>query len=166
MHAMRGHPKRRFCSIGPTGTGERRGARGLSLLILLAALSLFLAGAAMFLKDISCQIAVSDASDIVTVQTNNAIAALMADGGGSKNTLLMQLQADLANCALRCARFSELSALGAAWMAGLATGVYRSFDDIPARQGDENRCVPRMPAGERENLRAAWRRAIECARLR
>ena len=80
MHAMRGHPKRRFCSIGPTGTGERRGARGLSLLILLAALSLFLAGAAMFLKDISCQIAVSDASDIVTVQTNNAIAALMAEG--------------------------------------------------------------------------------------
>ena len=80
MHAMRGHPKRRFCSIGPTGTGERRGARGLSLLILLAALSLFLAGAAMFLKNISCQIAVSDASDIVTVQTNNAIAALMAEG--------------------------------------------------------------------------------------
>ena len=80
MHAMRGHPKRRFCSIPPAGTGERRGARGLSLLILLAALSLFLAGAAMFLKDISCQIAVSDASDIVTVQTNNAIAALMAEG--------------------------------------------------------------------------------------
>ena len=80
MHFRRGHPKRRFCSIGPTGTGERRGARGLSLLILLAALSLFLAGAAMFLKDISCQIAVSDASDIVTVQTNNAIAALMAEG--------------------------------------------------------------------------------------
>ena len=80
MHFRRGHPKRRFCSIGPTGTGERRGVRGLSLLILLAALSLFLAGAAMFLKDISCQIAVSDASDIVTVQTNNAIAALMAEG--------------------------------------------------------------------------------------
>ena len=80
MHFRRGHPKRRFCSIGPTGTGERRGVRGLSLLILLAALSLFLTGAAMFLKDISCQIAVSDASDIVTVQTNNAIAALMAEG--------------------------------------------------------------------------------------
>ena len=80
MHFRRGHPKRRFCSIGPTGTGERRGVRGLSLLILLAALCLFLTGAAMFLKDISCQIAVSDASDIVTVQTNNAIAALMAEG--------------------------------------------------------------------------------------
>ena len=80
MHFRRGHPKRRFCSIGPTGTGETRGARGLSLLILLAALCLFLTGAAMFLKDISCQIAVSDASDIVTVQTNNAIAALMAEG--------------------------------------------------------------------------------------
>ena len=80
MHFRRGHPKRRFCSIGPTGTGERRGVRGLSLLILLAALILFLAGAAMFLKDISCQIAVSDASDIVTVQINNAIAEIMAEG--------------------------------------------------------------------------------------
>ena len=80
MHAVRARAKRRFCSIGPTGTGERRGVRGLSLLILLAALILFLAGAAMFLKDISCQIAVSDASDIVTVQTSNAIAALMAEG--------------------------------------------------------------------------------------
>ena len=80
MHFRRGHPKRRFCSIPPTVTGERRGARGLSLLILTAALLLFLSGAAMFLKDISCQIAVSDASDIVTVQTNNAIAALMAEG--------------------------------------------------------------------------------------
>ena len=54
--------------------------RGLSLLLLLFALLLFLSGAAMFLKDISCQIAVSDASDIVTVEVNNAIAALMAEG--------------------------------------------------------------------------------------
>ena len=80
MHAMRARAKRRFCSIPPPGGGEKRGVRGLSLLILLAALILFLAGAAMFLKDISCQIAVSDASDIVTVQTNSAIAALMAEG--------------------------------------------------------------------------------------
>ncbi|MDO4990205.1 MAG: sporulation protein YunB [Eubacteriales bacterium] len=80
MHFRRGHPKRRFCSLPPQGGGERRSARGFSLLLLLAALLLFLAGAAMFLKDISCQIAVSDASDIVTVQTNNAIAALMAEG--------------------------------------------------------------------------------------
>lgn len=108
----------------------------------------------------------ADVIEAIRAETGFPIAALMADGGGSKNTLLMQLQADLADCELRCARFSELSALGAAWMAGLATGVYRSFDDIPARQGDENRCAPRMSAGERENLRAAWRRAIECARLR
>ncbi len=54
--------------------------RGLSLLLLLCALLLFLSGAAMFLKDISCQIAVSDARDIVTVEINNAVASLMAEG--------------------------------------------------------------------------------------
>ena len=80
MHAARSRGKRRFCSLPPPDGRENRGVRGFSLLILLAALILFLAGAAMFLKDISCQIAVSDASDIVTVQTNNAIAALMAEG--------------------------------------------------------------------------------------
>ena len=80
MHAMRTRAKRRFCSIPPPDGGKKGGVRGLSLLILMAALILFLAGAAMFLKEISCQIAVSDASDIVTVQTNNAIAALMAEG--------------------------------------------------------------------------------------
>lgn len=80
MHAMRTRAKRRFCSIPPPDGGKKGGVRGLSLLILMAALILFLAGAAMFLKEISCQIAVSDASDIVTVQTSNAIAALMAEG--------------------------------------------------------------------------------------
>ena len=54
--------------------------RSMTLLLFLAALLLFLAGAAVFLKDISCQIAVSDARDIVTVQVNEAIARIMAEG--------------------------------------------------------------------------------------
>ena len=57
---------------------QRRG-RPLALLFILAILCLFLAAAAVFLKDLSSQIAVSDASDIVTVQINNAIADIMAE---------------------------------------------------------------------------------------
>lgn len=63
--------------------GMRRSALTLSLLPLLAALGVFVAGAAMFLKDLSCQIAVSDASDLVTAQVNAAIAALMTEDGFS-----------------------------------------------------------------------------------
>ena len=57
---------------------QRRGLP-LALLFILAMLCLFLAAAAVFLKDLSSQIAVSDASDIVTVQINNAIADIMAE---------------------------------------------------------------------------------------
>jgi len=55
----------------------------------------------------------ADVLEAIRAQTGYPVSALVADGGGSKNALLMQLQADLANCELRCARFSELSALGA-----------------------------------------------------
>ena len=109
----------------------------------------------------------ADVIEAIRGETGYAVPSLMADGGGSRNALLMQLQADLANCELRCARFSELSALGAAWMAGLVAGVYRAFDDIPARrQGEENTYAPRMDQAERSRLRGAWRMAIECARMR
>ena len=57
---------------------QRRGLP-LALLFILAILCLFLAAVAVFLKDLSSQIAVSDASDIVTVQVNNAIADIMAE---------------------------------------------------------------------------------------
>ena len=107
----------------------------------------------------------ADVIEAIRRDTGYPIGTVMADGGGSRNTLLMQLQADLANCELRCVSFSELSALGAAWMAGLATGVYRSFEDIPARRGEEVRYAPQMPEAERLAMREAWRRAIECARM-
>ncbi len=76
-------PRQRFSyTTGPAADPAKpdRTLRRLSLLLFLAALTLFLAGAAVFLKDISCQIAVSDARDIVTVQVNEAIARIMAEG--------------------------------------------------------------------------------------
>lgn len=80
MHYRRFHPKPRF--VYTQGPAEKpvKHKFNISLLFTLAAVCLFLSGAAMFLKDISCQIAVSDASDIVTVQINNAIADIMAEG--------------------------------------------------------------------------------------
>ena len=67
-----------YSSGAATAPGRHRGLP-LALLFILAMLCLFLAAAAVFLKDLSSQIAVSDASDIVTVQINNAIADIMAE---------------------------------------------------------------------------------------
>ncbi len=64
---------------GPGAAAPGRSVRP-AVLLVIASLCLFLTGAAVFLKDISCRIAVSDASDIVTVQINNAIAEIMAEG--------------------------------------------------------------------------------------
>lgn len=66
-------------SSGSAAAPKRRRGIPLTLLFLLAMLCLFLAAVAVFLKDLSSQIAVSDASDIVTVQINNAIADIMAE---------------------------------------------------------------------------------------
>lgn len=80
MHYRRFHPKPRYVyTQGPVSESKKH-SLNISLLLTLAALCLFLSGAAMFLKNISCQIAVSDASDIVTVQINNAISEIMAEG--------------------------------------------------------------------------------------
>lgn len=66
-------------SAGSAAVPKHRPGFSLALLFLLAMLCLFLAAVSVFLKDLSSQIAVSDASDIVTVQINNAIAEIMAE---------------------------------------------------------------------------------------
>ena len=78
---FRGRKKQRFTYTTIPQSASRRRRGSASLLLALGALCLFLAGCSVFLKELSCQIAVSDASDIVTVQVNNAIAEQMREGG-------------------------------------------------------------------------------------
>lgn len=108
---------------------------------------------------------VADVFEVVRRESGFPPRCLMVDGGGSKNELLMQIQADLADCELRCSAASEFSALGAGYMAGLAVGVYADFDSIPARQAAYRVYRPQMDATTRAQLREDWARAILCARL-
>lgn len=80
MQYRRFHPKPRYVYTQDPASVRKKHGLNISLLLTVAALCIFFSGAAMFLKNISCQIAVSDASDIVTVQINNAIADIMAEG--------------------------------------------------------------------------------------
>lgn len=80
MHRRPNRPKQRFhYTVGPAATARKVGA-GVTLLLFLVGLGVFLSGAAVFFNNISCRIAVSDACDIVTAQVNSVIAEVMAEG--------------------------------------------------------------------------------------
>jgi glycerol kinase len=91
-------------------------------------------------------------------------ASLRVDGGASTNDFLMQFQADVLGMPLARPRSPETTALGAAFAAGLAAGVWSGRGDIARLAGEETRFEPRMDAATRERLCAGWARAVAAAR--
>jgi glycerol kinase len=93
-----------------------------------------------------------------------AIEVLRVDGGGTANRFLMQFQADVVGIPVEVAAVQETTALGAAFLAGLATEVWRSSDDLRRRRAVAARYEPRMSADERDTRYAGWLRAVERSR--
>ncbi|MFA6204755.1 MAG: glycerol kinase GlpK [Methylocystis sp.] len=89
------------------------------------------------------------------------ISALKVDGGMAGNDLLMQFQADVIDAPVVRPSQLELTAVGAAYAAGLAVGVYKSLDDIAAHTRQSRRFTPHMPPQERARLIASWEKAVE-----
>jgi glycerol kinase len=87
-------------------------------------------------------------------------AELRVDGGACVNDLLMQFQADLLGIPVVRPKITETTALGAAYLAGLATGVYAGRDEIAALWGEERRFGPAMPREHAEERMAQWERAV------
>ena len=94
------------------------------------------------------------------------VAELRVDGGASVNDLLMQLQADLLGIPVVRPLVTETTALGAAYLAGLSTGVYAGQDELAAQWQLESRFEPRMPRSRAQELMGAWERAVGQARSR
>jgi glycerol kinase len=92
------------------------------------------------------------------------IDVLRVDGGGTANRFLMQFQADVLGIAVEVAAVRETTALGAASLAGLATGVWRSPDELRSRRAIAARYEPRISADQRDARYAGWLRAVERAR--
>ena len=92
------------------------------------------------------------------------IEVLRADGGGTVNRFLMQFQSDLLGIAVEVAAIRETTALGAAFLAGLAVGVWKTPDELRARRATAARYEPRMSRDERDSLYAKWQRAVERSR--
>ncbi len=92
-----------------------------------------------------------------------AVAELRVDGGACVNNLLMQFQADLLGIPVVRPQVVETTALGAAYLAGLATGVYASLDELSSLWQVERRFHPTMPRDRALELMANWERAVRQA---
>jgi glycerol kinase len=92
------------------------------------------------------------------------VPALRADGGATQNTWLMQFQADILGIPVEVAGDSEMTALGAAALAGLAVGVWSGLDEVAAGWRLGARYEPRMGRDEAGERLAAWHGAVERAR--
>lgn len=92
------------------------------------------------------------------------IGELRVDGGACANDLLMQFQADLLGVDVARPRVAETTALGAAYLAGLAVGYWKDIDELKAQWQLERRFAPSMPAREIESCLAGWQRAVNAAK--
>ncbi|TXG80872.1 MAG: glycerol kinase GlpK [Rhodocyclaceae bacterium] len=102
-------------------------------------------------------------ADLVRAMARDARAELpdlRVDGGATANDLLMQFQADLLGCPVLRPRVQETTALGAAYLAGLAVGVWPDEDSIARQWQVERRFEPRMPRDEANARMRQWRAAI------
>ncbi len=103
----------------------------------------------------------ADVLDAMQRDAAIAIAELRVDGGAARNDILMQFQADILGVPVVRPRVTETTALGAAYLAGLAAGYWKSGDEIDAQWQVERRFHPAMEPARRLALRASWRKAVQ-----
>ncbi|MCA3221559.1 MAG: glycerol kinase GlpK [Burkholderiales bacterium] len=106
-------------------------------------------------------------ADVLAAMQKDAqqpITQLRADGGAARNDLLMQMQADLSGVPVVRPRVTETTALGAAYLAGLATGVWASQEEIAALWQVDRRFEPAIDEDARAERLTRWQRAVQRAR--
>ena len=91
------------------------------------------------------------------------LAALNVDGGASANNLLMQMQADISGAPVQRPTCVETTALGAAYLAGLAAGFWASKEDVLRNRAIDRVFHPGISAQAREEKQRGWARAVRCS---
>jgi glycerol kinase len=92
------------------------------------------------------------------------VTEVRADGGAARNDMLMQFQSDLLGVPVLRPQVTETTALGAAYLAGLAVGFWQSQQEIASQWACERRFTPAMGGDQRAELLAKWKRATERAK--
>lgn len=112
----------------------------------------------------SIALQVMDVLDAIQKDTSIPLRELRVDGGAVANGLLMQIQADLLDVPVTRPPCLETTALGAAYLAGLAVGYWSSMDEIQRQQGEPTVFVPRKNRADINPVIENWRRALQLAK--
>ncbi len=107
---------------------------------------------------------VADVASVMEEDSGRKLETLQADGGASANGILMQTQADLLGVPVRCARIAETTALGAAYLAGLAVGFWGSKEELEEGWSESRRFEPSSNSEDRKSKMQGWRKNV--ARVR
>ena len=103
---------------------------------------------------------VADLVQAMEHDTGLNLLSLKADGGASRDHFLMQFQADILGCKVRRPAIRETTALGAAYLAGLAVGVWNDLEDIKKLWECDIIYEPKMEAAQRDDLMLHWHEAV------
>jgi glycerol kinase len=102
-----------------------------------------------------------DVLEIMQDEAGLALTSLKVDGGAAANAMLLQFQADLLGVPVRRPVVRETTALGAAYLAGLAVGYWDGLDDVRRNWALDREFAPQRPKEDSERLYSGWRRAVE-----
>ena len=102
-----------------------------------------------------------DVLEAMTADSNVQVKTLRVDGGAVVNNSLMQFQADILGVPVQRPKVAETTALGAAYLAGLATGFWSSIREVAEQWAIDRTFEPKLSADERDKLYANWKRAVE-----
>jgi glycerol kinase len=102
-----------------------------------------------------------DVLEVMQEEANLKLTTLKVDGGAAANAMLLQFQADLLGCPVRRPVVSETTALGAAYLAGLAVGYWDGLDDVRKNWALDREFAPQMADADRERLYRRWKKAVE-----
>lgn len=107
----------------------------------------------------------ADLLEAVQMDAKIELKELRVDGGATRNDSLLQFQADVLQIPVVRPRITETTALGAAYLAGLAVGFWKSREELRLSWQEDKRFEPQMPREKAAELLAKWKKAVECAKV-
>ena len=107
---------------------------------------------------------VNDVLEVMKEESGMEHCTLKVDGGASANNFLMQTQADLSSMSVSRPRCVETTAMGAAYLAGLAVGYWKDKEEVKKNWAIDRIFTPKIEDAKREKMLKGWKRAVKCAR--
>ena len=106
---------------------------------------------------------VNDVLESMEADSGISIAALKVDGGASANNFLMQIQSDISQAPVHRPQCVETTAMGAAYLAGLATGYWENKEDVKQNWAIDRIFHPQIEAEKRQKMLKGWKKAVRYA---